>query len=65
MEYINIPILDQVVNKFYSFTEEMKKRKFTGKVVNFAEKEDDIYGIIVRRHKFMKLKELNMQMKNL
>lgn len=45
--YVNIPILDQVVNKFYSFTEEMKKRGKTptGKVVNFEEKEDDIYGI--------------------
>ena len=45
--YVNIPILDQVINKFYSFTEEMKKRKKTptGKVVNFEEKEDDIYGI--------------------
>lgn len=45
--YVNIPILDQVINKFYSFTEEMKKRGKTptGKVVNFEEKEDDIYGI--------------------
>ncbi|WP_462335465.1 GntR family transcriptional regulator [Fusobacterium varium] len=45
--YVNIPILDQVINKFYSFTEEMKKRRKTptGKVVNFEEKEDDIYGI--------------------
>ncbi|MDU1912368.1 GntR family transcriptional regulator [Fusobacterium sp.] len=49
--YVNIPILDQVINKFYSFTEEMKKRGKTptGKVVNFEEKEDDIYGIYSER----------------
>ncbi len=39
--------MDQAINKFYSFTEEMKKRGKipTGKVINFEEKEDDIYGI--------------------
>ena len=45
--YVNIAVLDQAINKFYSFTEEMKKRGKipTGKVINFEEKEDDIYGI--------------------
>lgn len=58
--YVNIPILDQVVNKFYSFTEEMKKRGKTptGKVVNFEEKEDDIYGIYSEKTQVYEIKRI-------
>lgn len=41
--YVNRPVLNQGINKFYSFTEEMKKRGKvpTTKLISFEEKEDD------------------------
>lgn len=45
--YVNRPLLNQGINKFYSFTEEMKKRgkKPTSQLISFEEKEEDFLGI--------------------
>lgn len=45
--YVNHPILNQGINKFYSFTEEMKKRGKipTSKLISFEEKEEDFLGV--------------------
>lgn len=45
--YVNHPILSQKINKFYSFTEEMKKRGKipSSKLIFFEEKYEDSLGI--------------------
>lgn len=45
--YVKAPMLNQKIDKFYSFTEEMRKRGKipSGKVIAFEEKEEDSYGI--------------------
>lgn len=49
--YVNRPILNQGINKFYSFTEEMKKRGKvpTSKLINFEEKEEDFLGVFIEK----------------